>query len=123
MIRLATKTGDHVADVQAPHFDSNPDVLMWGSRLFAYRGAIAHGGDPATMEYREVSVFVVPIPLGEAAAQAAAAPAASAETSTADTHGFHKVTEPTPKTTAPAAAAPAAATHAASPSVSTKTRK
>jgi len=120
MIRLATKTGDHVADVQAPHFDSNPDVLMWGSRLFAYHGAIAHGGDPATMEYREVSVFVVPIPLGEAAAQTA--PAASAETSTADTHGFHKVTEPTPKTTAPAAAAPAA-THAASPSVSTKTKK
>jgi hypothetical protein len=63
MFRLATKDGSHVADVQVPPFQSNPDVLIWGDRVFQFHAAISGGGDPCSAEYRECFAFMVPIPL------------------------------------------------------------
>lgn len=77
--RLNTKEGTHVADVPVPHFDLQPDVVIWGDRVFTFYSAISTGGDPCSCEYREATAFLIPIPLAERSAD----------------HPAFKVTEPT----------------------------
>jgi hypothetical protein len=79
MFRLATKDGDHVADVQVPTFQKLPDVLIWGDRIFQFHQDITTADDPCSAEYRECFAFMVPIPLPDRAASPA----------------FDKVTDPT----------------------------
>jgi len=65
MFRLTTKDGSHVADVNVPPFKTNPDVLVWGDRVFQFHEEIVVPDDPCTASYREAFCFYVPIPMPE----------------------------------------------------------
>jgi len=67
MFRLVTKEGAHIADVNVPPFETNPDVLVWGDRVFQFGSAIMVADDPCTAAYKEASCFYVPIPVLERA--------------------------------------------------------
>jgi hypothetical protein len=62
-IRLATKDGGEVVEVTLPPFQKMPEVVAWGSRVFAMHGSISIDGDPCKFEYREVFCYVVPPPV------------------------------------------------------------
>jgi len=58
-VRLATRDGSHVADVNIIPFDKLPDVLIWGTRSFAWYCSLSVDGDICRAEYREVFAHIV----------------------------------------------------------------
>jgi hypothetical protein len=54
---LQTEDGRHVANVEIPPFQSAPNILIWGLRVFTH-----HSTDGEKMVYREAGfTYVVPI--------------------------------------------------------------
>lgn len=62
-VRLETREGEFVHDVQVPPFSPMPEVLVWGDRTFG-RGERTLGGGRDRLTYREVfAAHVVETPI------------------------------------------------------------
>jgi hypothetical protein len=61
-VRLLTSDGRLVTDATIPPFNSRPDVLIWGQRVFTHHAEVNRDGDDVKQEYREAfSVAVIEV--------------------------------------------------------------
>jgi hypothetical protein len=58
-VRLAIRDGGHVAEVEIPPFQSLPDVIVWGDRVFSFHMSMDIDGEMCRAEYREVFCYVI----------------------------------------------------------------
>lgn len=60
-IELCLVDGSHVAFVEVPPFNKDPDVLIWGERVFVPRVSLT--ADEPVVVYVEAFAYFVPPPL------------------------------------------------------------
>jgi hypothetical protein len=56
-VRLATREGAEVANVEIPEFVSLPEVVVWGSRAFLFHHNEKRDGDDVENEFREICLY------------------------------------------------------------------
>jgi len=60
-VKLQSRDGEPVAEIEIPLFKMLPGVIVWGERTFVHYGPDLSPSNPLTPVYMEVFAYTVPV--------------------------------------------------------------